>query len=217
MAVLGRLGEELGDRLRNVPDTDFVETTGAPQEEIWVSVDPLRLAASGLTANQVAESIRQADAKIRAGQFSTGSNVLFVDLLGEVNSLQRIRSVPLLNNDEGAILRVGDVAQVTRAALDPPAVIARHGGRPAVMVAARMSGDQRVDKWAAHAEEITDAFAAELPPGIALDTVFNQSDYAESRLQDLLWNLLVGVCLVAAILFFTLGWRSALIVVASLR
>ena len=59
-------GQELTDRLRNVNGTELVRVYGAPQEEISVNIDPIKLAATGLTLQQVSNLISRADPKLPA-------------------------------------------------------------------------------------------------------------------------------------------------------
>ncbi|MFG0336304.1 MAG: efflux RND transporter permease subunit, partial [Maioricimonas sp. JB049] len=51
-----------------------------------------------------------------------------------------------------------------------------------------------------------------LPRGVELVTIFEQNNYVETRLNDLIGNLLVGCLAVVCVIWFTMGWRSGLIV-----
>ena len=216
LAIVNRFAEELQTRLRNLPGTDLVRRFGEPEEEIRVLVDPDRLVAANLDSRAVATAIQRADAKVAAGQVVNERRQLSIEISGELDSLGRIRGVPLREGEAGRILQVADVARVERTVVDPPGTLARVGKRPAVVVAARMEARQRVDLWAADARRVVEEFRAELPAGVRLQTLFDQSGYTEKRLATLVGNLLTGAGIVVLVLFLTLGWRSALIVATAL-
>lgn len=211
-AVMRRYAELLQDRLRQLQDTRIVRVYGARDEEVRVTVDGARLAALGFTVDAVAAVLERADAKVEAGTLSTAGQDTLVEVEGEIEDLARVREVPLAADVDGTTVRVGDVADVRRALLDPPTELAYADGVPAVLVAARMEADRQVDAWTASARDAMAAFEAELPAGLEHRFLFDQSRYVVERFATLGANLAIGVALVVAVLFLSLGWRSALVV-----
>ncbi len=216
IGLLTRLAEELENRLRNVPGTRDTELFGAADEEVRISVDPLVLSAASLTARDVSVAIARADAKMPAGQLRNASNELLLEVGGELDSLARIREIPVRREADGRFLRVGDIARVEKVVQEPPATIALPGGRRGIVVAATMQTPNRVDIWAERARVISDEFRAEVPSGVGYEIIFDQSTYTGERLGTLLSNLLLGGAIVVGVLFFMMGWRSAIIVASAL-
>ncbi|MEL6962946.1 MAG: efflux RND transporter permease subunit [Pseudomonadota bacterium] len=215
-AILNRYAELLQDRLRAVPGTELVRLFGNPTEEVRVEIEPRRLASLGLTATEVADAIRQADAKIEAGRVPGANKDFLIEVTGEIDGLDRIRAIPLVETEDGAITHVGDVADVTRDIERPRAKQAIVDGRPAVLVAARMQSDLQVDGWMSNVRAAHVDFEASLPFGIEHQILFDQSAYTSKRLGELGQNLLIGVGLVISVLLITLGWRAALVVAITL-
>ncbi len=216
LAVLSRLADELTSRLRNLPGTKESERFGEAQEEIRVSVDPLALAAVNLTASDVSRAIARADAKLPAGQLRHPNNDLVLEVGGELTSVERVRAVPVQRDGAGRILRVGDIARVERAVREPAESVAILGGRRGVAVAATMEDRQRVDRWAERARAIVEDFRADVPRGVHMEILFDQSIYTEARLSTLAGNLFLGVAIVVSVLVLMMGFRSALIVATAL-
>ncbi len=212
MAVMSRLADTLEDRFLNLPATEETEVFGQPQEEVRVIADPDALAAAGLSMTDAARLIGAADAKVPAGQMRTRGGDLGLEVGGSFDEIARIRAVPLLQRPDGSALRVGDVAQVVKGVEDPPTRLAYSNGKRSIMVVAFISSNQRVDLWADRAREMVAQFALEAPADIAVKTVFDQSGYTESRLTGLAKNLGFSALIVFAVLFFVMGWRSALVV-----
>lgn len=212
IAIVQRLGEALQDRLRAVSGTKLVEIYGASPEEITVTIDTLRLTGLGLTASSVSNAISQADTKVRAGQVRGRSIDLLIEVAGEIKALDRILSIPVKTAGQGLLVRVGDVAKVTRGLRQPATSIAIVDGKPGILVAARMEDDLQVDAWSASISEAAQQFTDTLPAGVKLKQLFDQAQYTTERLSGVLQNMAIGTSLVIAVLFFTLGWRAAFIV-----
>lgn len=210
--ILRRTARLVQDRLRAVPGTKQVELFGAGEEEITVVIDRTALAGLGLTVTDVSRAIAQADSKVRAGQVRGTKSDLIVEVGGEIKALERIRSVPLQEAADGRIIRVGDVADVRRGQRQPTTSIAIVDGRSGILIAAKMEDGLQVDTWAKRVAAAVGATAPLLPGGLELKSLFDQSVYTSDRLGDVLQNMALGIVIVVAVLFLTLGWRAAVVV-----
>lgn len=211
-AILTRNADLLQDRLRAVPGTKIVELFGAQDEEISITLNGARLVSLGLTARSVAQAIAAADAKVRAGLVRGERTDLLIEVEGEIKTLDRLRAIPVRQAENGRIVRLGDIATVKRDVQQPPTDLALIGGREGVLIAARMEDDLQVDAWAGRIGATLDGFEAEMPGGLELHRLFDQSTYTADRLSGVLFNMLIGMALVISVLLVTLGWRSALVV-----
>ncbi len=211
LAMLARYADVLAGDLRRVPGTEEVERFGAPDEEILVEIHAERLASLGLSSADVTRAIERADAKVRAGRVRGATNDLVIELGGELETLERVRAVPLAGGD-GRVVRVGDVARVSRTVRTPAAELAISDGEPAILVAARLQENLQIDAWMGDVRLRLERFAQDLPVGLEYRTVFDQSVYTAERLTDVGLNMAIGVALVIIVLLVTLGLRAALIV-----
>lgn len=210
-AILGRHGRELALRLQMLEGTDFTEITGLSKEEITITLDDALLASHGLTAQDIASRVRQSDARSSSGQVKGDKNSYVIEMAGALDSLERIRRVPLKLDPVGASLRVGDVATVTRGHKNPQQVFAYIDGVYGITISARMLENQRIDKWAEKVEAILVEYRHTMPDSIELTEIFDQSFYASERLYGLMKNLAFGALIVVMVLFITLGWRASLV------
>ena len=213
-AIQRRYAEILQDRLRQVSDTKHVRLFGDQREEVRITVDPDRLTALGLRFDQVSDAVSRADAKVPTGQMHGERHDLLVEIEGEIETLQRIRDIPIEVDASGSAVRVGDVARLERGVAEPASTIAYADGRPAVLVAARMENDRQVDAWTRAARTAMLEFETVLPDGLEHRLLFDQSRYTEERFATLGTNLAIGVGLVVLVLFMSLGWRTATVVAA---
>jgi multidrug efflux pump subunit AcrB len=210
--ILGRRIQSLEEELRSLPGTDKIEIFGNPDEEIRVEISASDLARLGLTANTLAQQITASDAKVSAGQVRSDRDQFLLEVNSELDSLERIRTIPIQLGSEGETARLGDVATVTKATQTPATDLAFVNGYPAVVLSATVESGQRVDLWASYAREVLTEFEADLSQGMGLHTVLDQSQYVTQRLNGVISNLLTGSLLVIAVSLLVLGWKSALLV-----
>jgi multidrug efflux pump subunit AcrB len=211
ITLTSRLAQELTDRLRNVNGTELVRVYGAPREEISVSIDPVKLAATGLNLQQVSVLISRADPKLPAGMLnSEQSNLRFT--VGEgLDGVNMIASIPLVN-DQGRYLRVEDIATVTRSYTTPRNEVAFLNGEESIFVAARMQPSLRSDVWTKNALAVVDKFNADFSGTLQATIAFEQNEYTATRLSDLSMNLLMGCAVVMLVILLFMGFRAAWIV-----
>lgn len=216
LLTLGRYSNELAKRLRILPGTDLVEEFGLLDEEIVVSINTNNAVMVGLTASNIASAIEGADVKGFAGELVNGSTRFGLELSSGLDSIERIKQVPISVNEYGSTVRISDIAEVTRAAKTPYTELALIGDKPGIIVAARMQSEIRVDQWSPKALNVLEKFKHDLPENIEVQVIFTQQPYTEARLYDLGNSLLVGLSLVLIVLLFTLGIRAACIIALAL-
>ncbi|MGR5253115.1 efflux RND transporter permease subunit [Vibrio astriarenae] len=216
LLVMNRYAKELAQQFRAMNGTEFVDEYGTVNEEILVSIDRGAVASLGASAESLSLAIGGADAKNSAGELVNGANRFALEMSKSLDSLERIKQVPIALDEHGYVVHLEDVAEIERAYNTPPTQIALVDGKPAVIVAARMQPDVRVDKWTPRAQALIERFQSDLPRHLNVDVLFEQDGYTQTRLSELMKSLIIGFSLILVVLLITLGLRSAWIVALSL-
>lgn len=211
ITLLSRHAAALGDRLRSIPSTRAVDFFGTPEEEVVVSVDPSKAAALGLTAAEIAARVAAADGKVQAGRLQ-GNVDLTINVTGEIESLDRVRQVVLREGVAASTVTVGDIARVDRGPREPASDYAFAEGKPAILIGVLAQDGVQIDRWMRFLRDELAAGADQVPLGVEETLLFDQSTYTVQRLTDVGANMAIGVALVVAVLFLTLGLRAAAIV-----
>ena len=215
-AIMRRLAEELDDRIRAVGGTKEVDIFGDPEEEVLVTLKQDELTQRQLTVADVAQQLVDSDAKVSAGLQRGRSNDLLIEIGNELDSLARIRRTPIQFSSTGQTVTLGDIAEVRKSVRQPLSTVAIVDGRPAVSVAAIVLPTTRVDHWFDDVREVLTDFEATLPAGITQEVCFEQDTYVRGRLSTLSMNLLLGAGAVVLVIGVMMGWRSAVVVGATL-
>lgn len=211
MPIVTRVADELADAIRNVPGTKLVDTYGAVEEELVVTLDPARTAALGLTADGIAREIEAADAKVQAGQLRASGSEFLISVSGEITAINRLNGV-VIRQDGARVTYLGDIASIKRSIKTPVAEVAISDGVPSILIAGRVADGLQIDQWITGVRAALSEFQTTMPASISAEMVFDQSEYTASRLAEVGLNMAIGIALVVAVLFLTLGPRSAIIV-----
>lgn len=215
-AILLRLADELASRLRYTSGTKRIQMFGAGEEQILVEADPRQIAALHLTTSDIAHYVANSDPKVPAAPLQSHASELLVDITGEIDSLERVRQIPLTQEHSGGVVRLGDVANVSRSIKDPPSTMALIAGRPGIALGLRLTSDVRVDKWRAVVQREVDMFQSQLPASVGMHVLYDEAQHTNQRLGQLYWNFFASLILVAVVVVFMLGWKAVFPVCAGM-
>ncbi|PSB09781.1 acriflavine resistance protein B, partial [Pleurocapsa sp. CCALA 161] len=210
--ILRRQAEVFKERLEGIAGTEEVELLGDPDEEIIVEINPQALASYNLTATELSQQIAQSDSKIAAGQLRGNDRDLLIEVAGELDTLARIREIPISFADNGQFVTLQNIATIRKGITEPANELALINGYPGVAIAVHVESGQKLDLWRKAVQPKITEFQSELPSSIGLPIIFDQSNYVEARLNNLNINFLFGAALVFGITVVMMGWRSGLIV-----
>ena len=197
-------------RLMAIPGVANVAIWGEYDREFHVLVHPDRLAANGVTLNEVEAAVRKATAVGAGGFVDTPIQRLPVRHANAVSKPDDIKAaVGVFRN--GSPVTLGDVADV-KIGSPPPIGDAIINDGPGIMLIVEKQ------PWANTLEVTREVEAAmeSLQPalkGVEVDTtIFRPATFIERALENLSRSLLIGCVLVIVVLvLFLFDWRAALI------
>lgn len=199
------LQRALVTRLESLPGVSQVNLMGAYQQNYDILLDPDRLRAFGLQAQQVSERLDRQHRTQTAGQLRADPTRLSLRPDTTVTNREELLDLPLRPD-----LRLGDVADI-EVARPPRTTVHRVDGREALALSVQKTDDANVvavsEAVRAELEAIADG--EERLEGIDFDISFDQADAITSSLDQLLRAGLLGGLLALAVLWFFL--RSAII------
>jgi multidrug efflux pump subunit AcrB len=206
---LREFAENVRSQLLRVPDVAKVEVFGAQPEKIFVEISQKRLAQLGLDFNQVLAQIAAQNAVEGAGTLNAGSQNLQVRVAGAFRSVDDLKALPIrgVNTATGqaSMLRLGDLAEVRRAYVDPPQVKVRHQGKPVIALGVAMAKGGDIIALGQALRSRTEAIQAELPLGVTLEKVQDQPTAVSRSVGEFVKVLVEAVAVVLAVSFISLG------------
>jgi Cu(I)/Ag(I) efflux system membrane protein CusA/SilA len=203
--------------LQGLPGVAEVASIGGFVKQYQVLLDPIRLQAFGVTAEQIVEAVRGANQDVGARTLEVAGSDYAIRGLGYFSGVQDIADVAVGSGAGGRPLRVGDVADVTLGPDLRIGIAERNGQGEAV-------GGVVVMRIGANALEVTNRVKVKLaeiqpslPDGVTTVTTYDRSDLIHRSIQTLWRTLLEESAIVALVcLVFLLHARSALVAIATL-
>ena len=209
-ADLTDLAEQLKNRFDKIKGIYKVEIQGYPEEEIRVSLDFQRMTALNVSLTQVINSLRSNNLNIPGGEVNAGSKAFTIIASSGYQNLEEIENTIILKGD-GAMLRLKDISKIG-IEYSEHRWIARHNQSKAIWISIMMDKGTNILQLAKKIKKVESEFSKTLPTNIQLVTAFEQPTMIKEKIDDFSYNLIQGVILVAAIIFFFISWRAAAII-----
>lgn len=192
-----------------VPGVQKVQRLGGVNREIRVSLDPDKLLALGVTADQVNSTLRDMNANIPGGRGTIGGREQAIRALGSVKTVEELSqlSVPLPGN---RWVRLADIATVADTSAEPRSF-------------ARLDGEQVVGFSVSRAKGYSDTTVAEAAkgriaeiqartPDIEMKEMISTVQYTMESYDAASTALVEGAILTVVVVFlFLRNWRATLI------
>jgi multidrug efflux pump len=190
-------------RLLKVKDVNKVAVFGAQDEKVWVEISQKKLAQLGLDFNQVIAQLGQQNAVESAGVINGPTDNVQVRVAGQFDSVDELQRFVIRAN--GASFKLGDIATVRRAYVDPPQVKVRHQGREVIALGISMARGGDIIELGKSLAQATAAIRADLPAGIELAQFQNQSTVVSRSVGEFVRVLVEAIVIVLAVSFVALG------------
>lgn len=204
--------EILADHLRGISGVKRVEITPEVDRRIGVAVDDSALTSVGLSRTEIVDQIGAGLGVVPGGSVRLGDQEAIVDPQSSIEDIESLRSFPIVVAG-GAAVPLEALAMPTIEAARPNTATTRYNGAYAVMVGVVPQGEidgVRFGKRVTAAADQLEERIAEL--GLEVKLASYQPGWIESRLDELLRSLLLGIAIVAAIVVLSMGVRLGLTV-----
>ena len=195
-----------------VPGVAKTATLGERQETIFVEMSSERMAQFGVSAEKVYQVLQKQNIITVAGSIETNAMRIPVIPSSGINSINDLSNLQVSLGDNNTVLRLGDIATVTRGYQEPTSMLVRYNGERAVGFGiSNVSGGNVVDMGDAVKARISE-LENQRPLGIELNVISMQSDSVRASVTNFIDNLIAAVVIVFIVLLLFMGLRSGIII-----
>lgn len=213
MAELLNVTEEVKRRLQSVPGAGKVDVLGKQAEKVYVEVSTRRLAALGIPPSAVFDALARQNLVTPAGSADTPHDRVQVRVDGRFSGVADIQNVTL--EVGGQLLRLADVAAVKSGYEDPPSLTIRHNGVPVLAIGVTLKRNGNVTEFGKAMDERMTQIRQELPAGVEVQQYADQPRVVAASIWEFERAFLEALAIVLAVSFVFLGWRTGIVVAAS--
>ena len=219
--------EDAKRQLQAVPGVTKIDVFGRQAEKVYVEFTSARLAALGIGPQTLIDALARQNLVSPTGSTEGRHDRVFVRIAdkgsadqgstsrlpGSFQNARDVAEVPI--EAGGRLLRLGDVAQVKGGLEDPPQFTVRHNGQPVLMLGVTFERTGNILKLGAALDERMAALQAALPLGVTVDKVADQPRIVNASVWEFEKSFLEALAIVLAVCFLFLGWRTGIVVAAS--
>lgn len=197
-------------RLERSPGVGEVRVVGGLDRAVNVWLDADRLAGYGIPVTAVRDAIARHNADLPAGRVTRGAREETLRTVGRVTDPRELEEV-VVARVHGVPVRVRDVGTVEDGAKERRSS-ARVNGVPAVVLEVRRQSGANTVAVIEGVKQSLERVRAELPPGVEVTVLQDQSRYIYAALHEINVHLVLGSILASlVVLAFMRSWRSTVI------
>ncbi|MCG6955609.1 MAG: efflux RND transporter permease subunit [Gemmatimonadetes bacterium] len=208
------IGEDLQDKLEQIPQVLRADLRGGLEREVKVDVDLAKLQFYGLSLNDVTDVIRNENVNIPGGSIDVGDTKYLVRVDGEFVDPNVIRDL-VVKTKAGRPVYVRDVATVDFGFKERENY-ARMDGKAVVTLDVVKRSGENVIETAAAVRKVIDEMKSEFPPSTSVSITGDMSDQIQKMVSSLENNIVSGLILIVGILLFFLGLSNSTFVAVSI-
>src|SRR5690606_6502226 len=199
------------DRLSSLDGVAQVRIGGRQRYAMRIWLDSAAMAARDIAVSDVESALRAENVELPAGRIESGTRDFTLRLARQYEDAADFAEIPLVEGEDGYVVRLGDVARVELASAERRAYY-RSNGQPNI-------GLGIVKTSTANALDVTRAaraMAAEiqktLPEGTDIFVAFDDTVFIEASIERVYATLMEAMALVLLVIWLFLGsFRAAMI------
>ncbi|WP_420133254.1 efflux RND transporter permease subunit [Rhodopseudomonas sp.] len=202
-------------KLQAVEGVQTAELLGSKTFAMRAWLDPIRLAAYGVTASEVATALTNNDYIASLG--NTKGQMVQVNLTAStsLHSVDEFKKL-IVKQANGAIVRLQDVANVTLGADDYESAT-MFNGRQSVYIGIQIAPTANLLDVIKGVRASLPALEQQLPNGLTMGVIYDSSEFVNSSIDEVIHTLVEALVIVTLVVFAFLGsWRSVLIPVIAI-
>ncbi|WP_343686389.1 efflux RND transporter permease subunit [Chryseobacterium gleum] len=204
--------------LKRIDGVGRAEIMGQKEYSMRVWLDPQKMAAYNISADEVITSLQKqnisaAPGKVGETSGKTSSQLQYViKYKGKFFEPKQYEEVPIRSDVDGTILKLKDIAKVEFGAMNY-GMVSKTDGRPSASIMMKQrpgsNASEVIESVKAKMEELK---VTSFPPGMEYNMAYDVSRFLDASISAVLTTLIEAFILVGIVVFiFLQDWRSTLI------
>ncbi len=215
MAEMREYAQDLRQEVLSVKGVGKVNIAGEQDEVIYVEISRENEAVLGGTINSIFNQLSTQNTVVSGGSVRIEDKRLVITPTGDIDSVDAIKNLVVTASD-GRVIRLGNVARVTRGYEDPASFEMYYDGKPALALGvAAVSNSNVVDIGKAISAKLVEV-EDQRPVGMELHDFYDQGEVVDQSVIDFVINVIIALVIVISTLFLFMGPRSGIVIGAGL-
>ena len=199
-------------QLARLPGVAIVGVAGGKTREFHVTIDPDKLSAHNVSAQQVADAIRNSNIIVSPGLIEENHQLELALISGQAKKPDELNNIVVatVNN---APVHVADVATVA-AGVEPTYTIVTADGHPAALVNINRQPDANTVAVVDEVKAALNSMRGQIPKDVRVAAYYDQSLLVRESIKSVRDSILVGLLLSVVILYvFLRNWGTTFVAI----
>ncbi|MDZ7853222.1 MAG: efflux RND transporter permease subunit [Halomonas sp.] len=210
MREMVREAEAIRDRLQRVEGANKAQVLGERQERMHVDFDLARLQSLGISPQAVFAAIEAHNRLLPAGRVDTDGPRMYLRLDQDLSDPEALAEVPIRIGER--LIRLGDIAEVSRGYEDPPSYRVRAFGEEALLLGVVMQNGENGLAFGERLDAFWQQERERLPLGMSLEVMTDQAQAIAGAVNLFQVKFLVAVLVVMLVTMLAVGLRAGIVV-----
>lgn len=206
---LKKYADKLQDRFEEMKEVSRAEIVGAPEREIQINVDPIKMQAAKITFTDIANAVGYENKDISGGLVDVGDMKRNIKVKGQFVSALDMQNI-IIKNISGAPIYLRDIATLVDTVKETESY-ARLGGENVITLnIVKRSGENLINTADGIKKIVAEMQASQdLPKDLKVLITGDQSKQTKTSFNELVNTIIIGFVLVLLILMFFMGVTNA--------
>ena len=213
-SILKEYADRVQLQLQRVKDVGKVDLVGLQDQKVWIEISNTKSSQLGIPVTAIQDALQKQNSTASAGFFETGTDRIQVRVSGQLTDIEQLRQMPLLVGNK--TIQLGDVAEVYRGFSEPAQPRMRFMGQNGIGIAVSMRKGGDIIALGKNLETQFNQLQESLPLGMKLEKVSDQPVAVQRSIYEFIKVLAEAVIIVLLVSFFSLGFRTGLVVAFSI-
>ncbi|HCG9124139.1 TPA: multidrug efflux RND transporter permease subunit VmeV [Vibrio parahaemolyticus] len=209
---LKRYADHLRREIELVDGVGKVDIAGDQQEMLFVEISLDRLASLNLDMNVISGLLNQQNNVVAAGEVMVNGESLVIRPSGTLNTVQALENLIIHGRDTGNLIRLKDVATITRSIQEKPGNMILFNGKKAINIGISFASGVNVVEVGERLNAELSSLESIKPAGLDMSYFYNQAQEVDDSVKAFVISLAEAVAIVIIVLLFTMGLRSGVII-----
>jgi multidrug efflux pump subunit AcrB len=202
---------EMKPRLNRLEGVSTVIVQGGQEPEFHITPDPAKLLAAGVTVTDILDAVRRTNLVDSPGLLERNHQLYLGLVNGQIRTPEEIANAVIKNTPAGIPVRIGDISTVAPG-VKPVYTVVTANGKPAVLLNINRQPDGNTVQVAQEVHDEIDRLRKALPPGVQIQTFYDQSIIVSDSIKSVRDAILLGLILASIILVvFLRDWGTSLV------
>ncbi|MEP1471695.1 MAG: efflux RND transporter permease subunit [Halieaceae bacterium] len=188
---------------------------GEQKEVVYLDVSRSQMAELGIDMAHIGDVLGSQNVVVDSGNVSVGDDYLRISPTGDFQSVQEMGEL-LLDSSDRKLIKLKDIATITRAYEEVPTKIYFVNGKPGLSIGISMAAGQNVVEVGKRINRTVEELLPITPVGMSLEAIYDQPSEVDASVSGFLVSVAQAVAIVILVLLIFMGLRTGIIIGAVL-